>query len=270
MRVAIVGVGNLGSVLVKSLRDHGIASERLILVSRNSEKDAHVADKTGIMPISDSSRVPSLHDEDCVILAVKPQDATEACRAVKQMLSARTLVLSVMAGVSCETLRELLNHDTVARAMPNLGAGVKESATAYFVAPTCSEDDAERVQHIIASCGRGWRVDREELIDVATAVAGSGPAYLCWLAEQVEVVARESGIPDVDAHALVLQTFKGAVSYLEQDRSTFAELRHRVTSPNGTTAAALSVLTEARADETVRDAVRAALRRAVELGKLSR
>jgi pyrroline-5-carboxylate reductase len=150
--------------------------------------------------------------------------------------------------------------------MPNLGARVRESATTYFVPSSFSSEQEKRVEQVVRSCGQSWKVEREELIDVATAVAGSGPAYVCWLGEQIESVARECGLPTGDAHALVLQTLKGAVAYLEADGATFAELRERVTSPNGTTAAALEVLRSAEADVIVRRAIRAAFDRAVELG----
>jgi pyrroline-5-carboxylate reductase len=109
-------------------------------------------------------------------------------------------------------------------------------------------------------------VEREEVLDVITAVAGSGPAYLCWLGEQIEHVATEYGICQSDAHAIVLQTFRGTALYLEQSGLTFGELRRRVTSPQGTTAAAISVLTERSVDRSVQDAVTAACKRAQELG----
>ena len=97
-------------------------------------------------------------------------------------------------------------------------------------------------------------------------MAGSGPAYLCWLGEQIERVAIEFGISQDDAHALVLQTFRGTALYLEQSGQTFSELRCRVTSPQGTTDAAISLLSERGADLVVRDAVSAACKRARELG----
>lgn len=263
MRIAIVGVGNLGSVLAKSLVAHGISREAILLVTRDATKSEDVVARTGCVP----SRLPALGDDDVMILAVKPQDFIAASGAIREALSKNTVVLSMMAGISCATLQEQLQHSAVARAMPNLGAGVRESATAFYITDSCSAAQVARVDTVIFSCGRGWRVEREELMDVATAVAGSGPAYLCWLGEQMEFVAREEGLPPADAHALVLQTLKGAVAYLEQDGATFADLRARVTSPHGTTAAALGVLGERGADELFRDAIRNASRRAAQLGR---
>lgn len=267
MNVAIIGVGNLGSVLAKSLLEHGFSHEKVLLICRASVKAQSAADALGLQCVTDVSILSKLQDNDLLILCVKPQDAREACETIRPLLSGETVVLSVMAGVSCATLRTWLGHSKVARAMPNLGAQVKQSATAFFIPDNFLDWQTDTIHRVIASCGRGWQVDREELIDVATAVAGSGPAYLCWLAEQVEVIAQENGMPTRDAHELVLQTLKGAVSYLEHDGSSFAELRSRVTSPNGTTAAALAVLREAGAAEIFQDAVRAALARSLELGR---
>jgi pyrroline-5-carboxylate reductase len=263
MKIAIVGVGNLGSVLAQSLLAHGVPREDIILVARNKSKHDEIHEVVGCRPVD----LPRLSDKDILIIAVKPQDMGDACDSIRHSLSSETVVLSVMAGVSCGALEERLNHRAIARAMPNLGARVRESATAFFLPNSLTAAQVDIVEKVIMSCGRGWRVDREELVDVATAVAGSGPAYICWLAEQMEIVARDSGIAPGDAHALVLQTLKGAVSYLEHDGATFAELRARVTSPNGTTAAALATLEESSAHTIVRDAVRAAIHRAIELGR---
>ena len=150
--------------------------------------------------------------------------------------------------------------------MPNLGASISESATAYYPSLEITPEDLARIERIIAAMGKGWRVADESLIDVATAVAGSGPAYVCWLAEQVEQVAVEFGISPNDAHAIVLQTFRGALLYLEHSQLSFSELRKRVTSPHGTTAAALAILSQSQVDLVIQAAIKAALRRAQELG----
>lgn len=265
MRIAIVGAGNLGTALAKSLVAHGIAREMISIVARDSNRSAEIHERTGFLP----QPLSRLGNDDVLIVAVKPQDFEVAANAIRSALADGTVVLSMMAGIPCKTLQERLQHAAVARAMPNLGAGVRESATAFFISEQCSAAQVARIDNVIFSCGRGWRVEQEQLIDVATAVAGSGPAYLCWLGEQMEQVAREQGIASADAHALVLQTLKGAVAYLEHDGATFSDLRSRVTSPNGTTAAALAVLGERGADEVLRDAIRAAAQRAAELGKTS-
>lgn len=265
MTVALVGVGNLGRAVVDSLLAASYRSEDVILIERAEKDRAYLAQRYGCRVEQEVPAGLKLGAGDVVVLTVKPQDAEGACASLRPILAPDVVVLSCMAGVPCRRLRELLGTAKIIRAMPNLGAAFQESASAVFIPEGLSPDEIKHVLAIISSCGKAWRVEREELIDVATAVAGSGPAYLCWLAEQLEVVATESGFSRHDAHALVLQTFKGAVSVLEGSEETFATLRQRVTSPNGTTAAALLVLEERVAAEHVRDAVRAALRRAREL-----
>jgi pyrroline-5-carboxylate reductase len=203
---------------------------------------------------------------DVLLLAIKPQDAATSCASLAAVLHPQALVLSVIAGISTQKLSGWLDHAKIVRSMPNLGASIKESATAYYPTQDVTKDEIAGIERIIAAMGKGWRVEDESLIDVATAVAGSGPAYVCWLAEQVEHVAVELGIDPKDAHAIVLQTFRGALLYLEHSQLSFAELRKQVTSPHGTTAAALTILSQSQADLVIQAAIKAALRRAQELG----
>lgn len=266
MKTAIVGVGNLGSVIARRLLASGTEPGALVLLTRGSESSRARCRALRMEP-GDSSQ---LAGTELVIIAVKPQDALETCRTLQGKIPKAATVVSVMAGVCCKTLRVALSHDVIARVMPNLGAAVGESASAYFVSDDAGEEALTRVQRVVLALGKAWRVRAEESLDVATAVAGSGPAYLCWLGECVESVARQYGFSEEDAHAIVLQTFKGAVSYLEHNGETFSSLRERVTSPRGTTAEALAVLEGARARSIAREAIEAALRRARELGATSR
>jgi pyrroline-5-carboxylate reductase len=144
---------------------------------------------------------------------------------------------------------------------------VGESATSYFCEDACTAQQIQLVEGVIKGFGVCIRVLREQLLDVATAVAGSGPAYVCWLAEQMELVGIEGGFTTEQAHELVLQTLRGSVRYLESVGGSFRELRERVTSPGGTTAAALSVLEGEGGTQVVQGAIRAAVTRCLELGR---
>ena len=266
MRIVVVGVGNLGSAIVRSLM-HSYAPKDIVLVERTAEDRHALKAQHGCHVLAELSTEYRVEGGDLLILAVKPQDAVLATTNLAPFVSPDAVVLSVMAGVRIETLSRILKTKRVVRAMPNLGASIDESATGYYYCgSTLTTADIDHVESLLSRLGKRWRVEKEELIDAITAVAGSGPAYLCWLGEQVERVAIELGISQDDAHALVLQTFRGTALYLEQSGLTFSELRRRVTSPQGTTAAAMSVLVEKRADASVRDAVVAAGKRACELG----
>jgi pyrroline-5-carboxylate reductase len=267
MRIFVVGVGNLGSAIVRSLL-HSYAPKDLVLVERAPGDRQSLKAQHGCHVVGELSEEHRVERGDLLILSVKPQDALLACANLAPFVSSDAVVLSVMAGVRIDTLAEILKTKRIVRAMPNLGASIDESATGYYYSgEALNPSDVEHVESLISRLGKRWRVEREELIDAITAVAGTGPAYLCWLGEQIERVAIEFGISERDAHAIVLQTFRGTSLYLEQSGQTFGELRRRVTSPQGTTAAAMSVLLEGSADVVVRDAISAACSRAKELGE---
>jgi pyrroline-5-carboxylate reductase len=237
-----------------------------VLVHRKSVQHDDLGTRFGCRIVSSLTHLGSSATFDLVLIAVKPQDAEEACTDIRPFVSGSTVVLSVMAGITVARLADLLGHAKIARAMPTLGAMVSESATTFFCSDTLSSDDCGAVEKILSTFGRCWRVAREELIDVATAVAGSGPAYFCWLAEQIEAVAVESGFSAEDAHQILVQTLHGTAAYLKCSATPFSVLRQRVTSHKGTTHAAISLLQQHEADVVVKEAVRAALRRARELG----
>jgi pyrroline-5-carboxylate reductase len=263
MRLAIVGVGNLGGALAERLLVSGFCRDDLAVVTRGSESSLKRCEKLGLDP----QKMTDLSFFDAIILTVKPQDTAAICAEIRGILRSETLVVSLMAGIPTARIRDLLDHSLVARAMPNLGTVVGHSATAYFAPGDISEAQRLFLQRIFGACGRSFQVADESLLDLATAVAGSGPAYLCWLGEQLESVALDEGFSRADAHAVVLQTFKGAVAYLEQSGESFAALRAKVTSPQGTTAAAIKTLSDHDTEEIVKSAVRAALDRARELGR---
>jgi pyrroline-5-carboxylate reductase len=266
MKIAVIGIGNLGSALVERIIGAGAATEDLILVHRHAAKHDELGTRFGCRIVGSLPHIESCEALDLIVLAVKPQDADEACRDIRPFVSERTVVLSVMAGITLARLSHLVGHNKIARAMPTLGAVVSESATTFFCNETLSVQECALVEQFLSSCGRCWRVAREELIDVATAVAGSGPAYFCWMAEQIEAVAIEAGFSREEAHQIIVQTLQGTATYLKSTATPFAVLRQRVTSQGGTTHAATSLLQRHEADVVVKEAVRAALRRARELG----
>jgi pyrroline-5-carboxylate reductase len=266
MKIAVIGIGNLGSALVEKLIGAGASPSDLILVHRGAAEHDDLGTRFGcrmVRSLSSLNVAPSL---DMVLIAVKPQDADEACRDLRLFVQPHTVVLSVMAGIKVARLAELLGHTKISRAMPTLGAVVGESATTFFCHQTLSTQECAAVEKVLSSFGQNWRVGNEDLIDVATAVAGSGPAYFCWLAEQLEAVAIESGFSAAEAHHIIVQMLHGTAEYLKCSATPFSVLRQRVTSPGGTTHAALSLLQLHETDVVVKEAVRAALQRARQLG----
>jgi len=265
--IVIIGVGAIGLALAEGLlRNGNCSSHELLLIDRDTLAAAGSPELSGCRV---ATRIPhdiTLQPGDVVFLAVKPQDSAEVFHSVGPALASDVLVVSVMAGVSIDHLAAKLGHSKVVRAMPNLGAVVRRSATVFCVSQDLDAGEIEQAELLLRSFGRTWRVAEERFVDVATAIAGSGPAYLCWLLEQMQVVATELGLSPRDAHELVYETLAGTAEYLAGSSDSFADLRSRVTSPAGTTAAAIAVLEQRDVASSVQEAFRAAFERALELG----
>jgi pyrroline-5-carboxylate reductase len=262
VKLSIVGIGNLGGALAKRLIESGLSRSDMTLISRGSDR---------AQQISVALELPLKTALDCtedeiVILAVKPQDIGSIRDLIVGKLPEMALILSFVAGVSCASLRRIFKHERIARAMPNLGVVVGESATSYFLPPEL-EMCRKRIEKLLKLFGLIFPLEDEARLEVSTAVAGSGPGYVSWLAEQLQVSAEQHGFESTEARRLVLQTIKAAVAYLESSGEDFSSLREKVTSPNGTTAQAFSVLTKHNATSVLADAIDAARVRAIELAK---
>ena len=274
MRLCIVGVGALGSAIVERLLATGTPTSELLLIERSVTKAEQRRSQFGCF-VSLSSELASPQATsnatypDFIFLTVKPQDFQSVGTTVRSLLSPHTVVVSCMAGVSTTLIMETLQHPLVIRSMPNLGTRIGESATVFFAPPEISPLQMQKTQEVLSRLGRGWQVEREDLLNAATAIAGSGPAYVCWLAEAMQRAAEQLGIPTSDSHELVLQTLRATVDFLCQSELSFEHLREKVTSRGGTTAAALSVLSDHGAHEIFTKAIQAAHRRSRELGSTS-
>jgi len=186
MRIVVVGVGNLGSAIARSLT-HSYAPKEIVLVERDADSRHALKAQHGCHVVSELSVEHSVKAGDLLILSVKPQDALATCAGLAPFVSPEAVILSVMAGIRIDTLAGIFKTKRIVRAMPNLGASIDESATGYYYCgETLTPSDVEHVESLLSRMGKRWRVNNEGLIDAFTAVAGSGPAYLCWLGEQVD------------------------------------------------------------------------------------
>ena len=201
-----------------------------------------------------------------VILAVRPQDLAGLLPELKGHLHPEQLVLSIIAGASIATLSQGLEHKTLVRIMPNTAARMGEGMSVWTATSNVSEKQKGTARSILSALGREIYVADEKYIDMATAVSGSGPAYIFLLAESMITAAEHLGFSSEVAHELVLQTVYGSACFMRQSDQTPAELRKMVTSPGGTTAAALASLEKGQFTELMRQALIAACNRAKELG----
>lgn len=205
---------------------------------------------------------------DVVVLAVKPQQFRDAITGVKAFIGPETRVLSVMAGVTIDTLVRELAAPRVVRAVPNTPGRIGHGVTAYVASPACSGEDRQLIEQLLTPLGVIEPLASERLLDAVTAVSGSGPAYVFLLAEVLAAAAEQEGLDKEVAARLASQTVAGAGALMLETGEPPGQLRKQVTSPKGTTEAALDVL--AAADglaPLLRRAVAAAAQRSRELGK---
>lgn len=269
VRVILVGCGNMGRAMLSGWLTAGRLAPEDVAVVEPSADNAERARKLGVTVVAEAgSLAPDLRPE-LIVLAMKPQSVNEVVPAYRGYAQTGSAFLSVAAGTPIATFEALLGSDTaVIRCMPNtpaaIGCGMMVTVgNANIDAPT------ERfVADLLSANGEVARVVDEELMDAVTAVSGSGPAYLFHFVECLARAGEKAGLPaDVSAQ-LARQTAFGAASLIVETGEDPAELRRQVTSPNGTTQAALDVLMgEERLARLMQDAVEAARARSVELGK---
>ncbi|MGE3302226.1 MAG: pyrroline-5-carboxylate reductase [Hyphomonadaceae bacterium] len=264
--VALVGAGQMGGALIKgwikAIRRGGGLTLTVLEPNFDSALEAELIAAGAVL------NPPEPGPADVVVLAVKPQVFKQAAKDVKPFIGPQTLVLSIMAGVTIAKVQDVLGAGRVIRAMPNTPGQIGQGITAYVAGPNCTKTDIELAALLLEPLGAVEAIPTERLMDVVTAVSGSGPAYVFLLAEVLAAAAEKEGLdPDV-ARRLAGRTVAGAGALMLETGETAAALRKQVTSPGGTTQAALDVLQAPDGLMLVmRRAVQAAAQRSKELGK---
>lgn len=204
---------------------------------------------------------------DVIFVAVKPYHATELFASMKKYMSEEQIVISIMAGVTIQSIKEGLGVTRVVRAMPNLPAQVGKGMTSYTVSDEVSRLEILTIENLLDTTGRSVRLDTENDIDASTGISGSGPAYIFYFMQSMIEAAQKMGFSDHDSKVLVGQTFEGAVELFNQSNLDPNSWMDRVASKGGTTRAALDSMDDNNVKELIKDAAYAAFNRAVELGK---
>ncbi len=256
--VAFIGGGNMARSLIGGLVREGVSPARLHVAEPMEAVRTALAADFGVQVFADG--IDAVAGCDTWVLAVKPQVMAPVCTPLLAAAQAtRPLVVSIAAGIPVARLQALLGGDLAAvRCMPNTPALLGAGVTGLFAG--AGVDQAQRAQAgaLLASAGGTVWVDAEPLMDAVTAVSGSGPAYVFLLAEAMEAAAIAEGLPADEARTLVLQTILGAGRMLLEDGAAPAELRRRVTSPGGTTQAAIGTFQDGGFEALVADAIHAA------------
>lgn len=262
--IAFIGAGNMARALIGGLASSG-SDQRIIATDPDASSRQAIASELGIEAFADNRA--AVAEAETVVLAVKPQVIDKVLGELAGAIDPGALVISVAAGIPVSRIRNALGADQpVARAMPNTPALYGVGATGLFVAEGASADHRNQARRLFEAVGIVAEIGDERLMDVVTAVSGSGPAYFFALAEALTRAGTQAGLEPDTARALAEQTAAGAGRMLAESQADAATLRQRVTSPGGTTAAALECLTRGDLDALVRSAVEAAVQRGRELG----
>ena len=230
---------------------------------RREERRRELIERTGCAVFL--SPVDALEGKEVAVIAVKPRDVATLLAQIKDAYRTEQTILSLAAGVPTRLFEASLGQGPVVRAMPNTPALVDEGITGLAAGRFAGEEALARAERVLSAVGEVVRME-ESLLDAVTAVSGTGPAYAFLLAEALTEAAVREGLPRQIAERLVHQTIKGAGALLVETGLSPFELRAQVTSPGGTTAAAVHVLEQRGFRAIVEDAVRAAGERSRELG----
>lgn len=264
--IALVGAGAMGGALVRgwieAVRRGGGLTLTVVEPNFDPELERELDAVGAVLNPPDPGPV------DIVVLAVKPQVFPTAAETTRQFVGDDTRILSVMAGVPMETLTRELGAQRVIRCVPNTPARIGQGVTAYVASSACTADDRRLVEQLLEPLGSVEPIAAERLMDVVTAVSGSGPAYVFLLAEVLAAAAEQEGLDKDTAMRLASRTVAGAGALMLETGEGPGVLRKQVSSPGGTTEAALDVLGAGDGlGPLLRRAVGAAAQRSRDLGK---
>lgn len=264
MKILIIGGGNMGLTYARGfLKSHIVAAENMYILEKSADK----AQQLEQLDIGRVLGAPGdyIKEMDLIVLAVKPQDIDKLFNTIKGFIDQGQLILSIMAGVKITTIQEGLGATKVIRAMPNLPAQIGVGMTVYTSSEEVTRIELVTVQNLLSASGKTIYVEREPMINAATAISGSGPAYVFYFMQSLIDSAIEMGFSRSEAELLTYQTFKGAVDLFSKYDISCEEWIAKVSSKGGTTEAAITGFNEKSVQLGFKEGVIAALNRAEEL-----
>lgn len=265
MKIAIVGYGNMGKTYAGSfINSRFIKADDIFVFTRSipAEKETF-----GIPSSNFFTEVTArISEVDIVILSVKPQDFNLVSSNLKDFVSDKQVLLSVMAGVKIQTIENLMGCAKIVRSMPNIATQIGMGMTVFSASSAIDRKELFIVQNLINTTGKSVYVENEQLIDAATAVSGSGPAYVFYFMNSMIEAAQQLGFSQSEAELLANQTFIGAINLQNGSSLSNQEWITKVASKGGTTEKALEVFTSHATENVIGKAVLAANARALELG----
>ena len=269
-RIAFIGAGNMAASLIGGLRAQGMDNKLISAGDPGVENRNKVAAEHGINVFADNA--DAVRGADVVVLAVKPQAMKTVCLALAPELTSNQLIVSIAAGITCASLQTWLSTAqtptrAIVRCMPNTPALLRQGVSGLFANSGVSSAQRQQAEQLLSAVGVALWLDEEHLIDAVTAVSGSGPAYFFLLIEAMTAAGEKLGLPAATAAHLTLQTALGAARMAVASDVDAAELRRRVTSPAGTTEAAIKTFQAGGFETLVEQALNAAANRSAELAE---
>ena len=263
-KIAIIGVGNMGKAIVSGLlAQQSIDPTNLLVSDRHPESLAHLKSRGVVICKTNKEAV---QQADVILLAVKPQSFPTLLQELRGVVSENQLIVSIAAGITIQSIKHSLSDSQpVVRVMPNLCAGVGESMSVWSTSREVSKEQSTLAQELLHSIGEEAYLVEEKLIDAATAISGSGPAYVFYLTELLAQSAVQLGLPEKTARLLARQTIIGSAKVLGQSDKSAKELRLQVTSKGGTTEAAFEKFEESNLKKVFSHGIKAAYARAKQL-----
>lgn len=266
MKTLIVGGGNMGTSFASSfLEAHILRPTDLTIMERSPEK-CKILEAKGFGAVY---QIPDnyIEDVELIVLAVKPQDCTVVFEKLKPFLKPNHVILSIMAGVKLSTIQAGLGINKVIRSMPNLPAQIGMGMTAFTASEDVDRGELIAVQNLLSTTGKAIYFEEESMIDAATAISGSGPAFVYYFMNSMMKAARQMGFSESQADLLVWQTFLGSLHLQNKNQYSCEEWIQKVASKGGTTEAALKVFGMDEVEEGIIKGLIAAFERAEELGR---
>ena len=264
--ITLIGPGAMAEAIIAGLLRNKITAPDHILASGpRLERVEELRQRYGIRPFTDN--LAAAEQAEVVILSIKPQRLSKVLSSLAGHIQPNSLVLSIIAGATIQTIADGLKHPAVVRSMPNTPAQIGEGITVWTTSPAVTDEQRALACQILSGLGQEVYVEEEYYLDMATALSGTGPAYVFLFMEAMIDAGVHMGFPRRIAEQLVMQTIHGSVSYYEKHKVHPAQLRNQVTSPGGTTAQALYYLEKAGFRTALSRAIWAAYERSLELGK---
>ena len=264
-QVAFVGAGAMGGAMISGVLACNIVEPSQIIAADPRRAVSDELQRKYAIHVT-TNNIVACRDADVIVLSVKPQVLNEVCEDLSGSIGSDAVVISIVAGAKLHTLVAGLNHKSIIRCMPNTPAQIGMGISVWTGTVGVSSLQNEQTKTILESLGKQLYVDDEKYLDMATALTGSGPAYIFLFMEALVEAGVNIGFSKAEAEELVHTTMEGSVAYAMKSVDNISDLRSQVTSSGGTTEAALDCLESEDFRRIVSDAVSAAYQRAIELG----